>query len=80
VHGAFLTTGLNEHWFFGSWPDSMKKPVFDCPPCMSTLHVPWLFWFLRADAGLPWGYLPLVWIMTAGLNFVIKEYLYPEQE
>lgn len=82
VHGAFIITGLAEHWFFATWPPNMKKPVFDCPVCMPTVHVPWVFFFAQANtaAGLPWTYLPLAWIMTAGLNFVIKEYLYAERD
>lgn len=80
VHGAFIITGLNGHWFFATWPPSMQKPVYDCPPCMSTLHVPIVFFTIGAHEHLSWSYLIMAWIMTAGLNFVIKEYLYPEQE
>lgn len=80
VHGAYILLGRNKH--LDALPDFLKKPFFDCPVCMSTVHVPWVFFFTRAnmEAGLPWTYMLLAWIMTAGLNFVIKEYLYPEQE
>lgn len=80
IHGAFYTTGLNEHWFFSSWPDNMKKPVFDCPTCMTTVHVPILYMVLTTPTQLPWYFVFIVWIATAGVNFVIKEFLYPETE
>lgn len=81
VHGAFHTTGLAQNWFFASWPDSMKRPIYDCPVCMPTFHVPVVFFLVRATVeALPWTYLPLAWIMTAGINYIIKEFLYPETE
>lgn len=80
VHGAFITTGLAQHWFFATWPPNMQKPVYDCPVCMSTVHVPILYMLATTGTHLPWHLVFIVWIGTAGLNFVIKEYLYPEQE
>lgn len=81
VHGAFHTIGLAHHWFFASWPDNMKKPVYDCPVCMPTIHVP-LMWFMLEANGLDitWRMVFVAWIATAGLNYIIKEFLYPETE
>lgn len=77
IHGAALVSGL-AGWF-GSLPDALKKPIFDCPVCMPTVHVPIIYFASGAGSVLPWFYLFFVWIGSAGLNFVVKEYLYPEQ-
>jgi hypothetical protein len=79
VHGAYVILGRNK--YLDELPDNMKKPLFDCPVCMPTIHVPLVFLISgTTGAHLPFHYVALAWIMTAGLNFVIKEYLYPEQE
>lgn len=77
IHGAAKTIGLAE-WLddrikFG-W---VKTVIYACPICMPTF---WTFWILLA-CGSNFGNTPiltpiLVWLGTAGLNYVIKEHLY----
>lgn len=54
----------------GTW---ICKPLFGCPYCQASVHgsAIGLFYF-----GLSWLILPYV-ICLCGLNFIIKEYLYP---
>lgn len=50
------------------------KPLFLCPPCMSSVWGGLFFWAF-ANATF-WLLLPYV-ICLCGINFIIKEYLYP---
>lgn len=78
IHGAYTLLGRNRH--LDSMPNSMKKPLFDCPVCMSTIHTPLVFLLTgTTGANLPIIYVVLAWMATAGLNYLIKEHLYPEQ-
>lgn len=50
-----------------------SKPLFLCPPCMSSVYGVIGFWLYF---GLSWLIIPYV-ICLCGLNYIIKEYLYP---
>lgn len=53
----------------------MIKPFVSCPYCMSSIHG---FWISIAYYGFDQFYLiPIYMICLCGLNFIIKEYLYP---
>lgn len=52
------------------------KPVFACPPCMSSLHGALLYWGLFDQFNL----LQFVFfiVLLTGINFLIKEFIYQE--
>jgi len=58
----------------GTW---YSKPLFDCPPCMASIHG-----FLISAIYYDW----LIYLMGAymiclcGLNFIVKSILFPEYE
>jgi len=60
--------------FLGTW---LCKPLFFCPPCMGSIHGTAIF-FLFVD--LRWTYSFLFVVCLTGLNFIIKEHLYPSEE
>lgn len=55
---------------------TILKPMFLCPPCMSSLHG--LVLFLVLFQGWPLYHVIAYIIVLAGLNYIIKEALYPE--
>lgn len=63
--------------YFGNW---FTKPVFDCPPCMASLHGFIIASFYYGAAGLNllivFGYM----VCLCGINFIIKSIIYPEYE
>lgn len=53
---------------------TLCKPLFLCPPCMSSIHgFAWALYFY----GLDFKIIPFVIALT-GLNYVIKTFVYPE--
>jgi len=58
----------------GTW---YSKPLFDCPPCMASVHG-----FLVSAIYYEFHIYPMLayMICLCGLNFVIKSILYPEYE
>jgi len=49
------------------------KPLFACPPCQSSFHgLLFSFWFY----GLSLVVFPYL-VCLCGINYIIKEYLYP---
>ena len=66
--GEFLRAKISEFWL---------KPIIGCPVCMPSIHG--TIWFLILNE---WDFF--FWILfivsTSGLNFVIKEHLYNEEE
>lgn len=54
------------------------KPLFLCPPCMSSVHGFFLFFLLFH--GWPAYHVIAYIIVLAGLNFIVKEALYPDNE
>lgn len=67
-------------WPVRKWADSIfgewTKPVFSCPYCMSSIHGLSIFYFAH---GYDYSVVAYgVYVMClCGLNFIIKEYLYP---
>lgn len=57
--------------YAGKW---ICKPLFRCPVCMAS------FWgsFIFAISGLTVYYWPVYVIALAGIQFLLIEYLYPE--
>lgn len=70
----FEPIGMILERLIGSWA---CKPIFHCPPCMSSLHGTAIF-FIFVD--LHWHYSFLFVVCLTGINFIIKEYLYPEEQ
>lgn len=79
VHGGAIISGLADK--MEGFPSAFKKLFFDCPVCMSTFFTPIVWVSLGLNAGiLQFQFVIFGWLGTAGLNYIIKEYLYPEQE
>lgn len=57
----------------GTWA---CKPLFLCPPCMSSIHG--IFWGIVLY-GVSFKVIVFV-ICLVGLNFIIKSFIYPEYE
>lgn len=58
------------------WPKWATKPLFICPPCMSSIHG---LIIASAYFGLNWlvfGYM----VCLCGLNYILKQLIYPEYE
>lgn len=58
-------------------PKWAAKPLFDCPPCMSSVHG-----FMISAIYYDFHIYPMLAFMVClcGLNFIIKSILYPEYE
>lgn len=57
------------------------KPLIWCPPCMASVHGAFMFWVIFWHSGT----IGALWIFPfmiclCGLNFIIKEALYPMEE
>lgn len=57
----------------GTWA---CKPLFLCPPCMSSVHGIIIFFWI---VDLPWYNVFVYVICLTGINFIIKEWLYLEK-
>jgi len=90
IVGACWTWGVyclfGEGYIFGTVGSRLKKdglptwaakPLFDCPPCMSSIHG-----FTISAIYFDFHIYPMMAYMVClcGLNFVIKSILYPEYE
>ena len=72
VHGFFQLSGLSEglNWL----PSKITKPLWDCPPCQSSVHGTISFALFHHDINLfLW---PVFVFCLCGLNYIIKEHLY----
>lgn len=79
VHGAAQITGLATK--LEGLPTWCRKILYDCPVCQPTFWtIPVMIACGATSRNMTWWAPVIVWLATAGLNFVIKEYLYPEQE
>lgn len=60
--------------FSGTW---YSKPLFDCPPCMGSIHG-----FIISAIYYDWHIYPMMAYMVClcGLNFILKSILFPEYE
>lgn len=67
----FWRLANNIEHFGGKW---ICKPLFRCPVCMSSFQGTVLFAF----SGLPIYLWPVYIIALAGIQFLLIEYLYPE--
>lgn len=58
-------------------PIWVAKPLFVCPPCMSSIHG-----FLISAIYFDWHIYPMMAYMVClcGLNFIIKSIIFPEYE
>lgn len=89
LFGAFWTWGVSclfqegyilekpGNYLWGNWPKWICKPLFACPPCMSSVHgsviaICYFDWHLY--------YILPYMICLCGINFIIKSILYPEYE
>lgn len=64
---------MQERWI-GTW---YSKPLFDCPPCMASIHG-----LLISAIYYEWHIYPMgaYMICLCGLNFIVKSILFPEYE
>lgn len=64
---------MQERWI-GTW---YSKPLFDCPPCMGSVHG-----FMISAVYYEWHIYPMMAYMVClcGLNFIVKSILFPEYE
>lgn len=71
MHGFFQLTELSTKIRL---PMAIRKPLFDCPPCQSSVHGTIAFWWIFSHPTIP------LWIAfcfcLCGLNYIIKEHLY----
>jgi hypothetical protein len=76
-HDFWAGAKAMEEGFLPTW---YSKPLFDCPPCMASLHGFLIGSFFYGAAGfnllIVFGYM----VCLCGLNFIIKSILYPEYE
>lgn len=55
----------------------ISKPMFRCPVCMSSVWGTYFFWYSDQSGIMNW----IVFVIAlAGIQFLIVEYLYPENE
>jgi hypothetical protein len=69
----FEKLGNKLHDEVGDW---ICKPLFDCPPCMSSIHG---VIFGIIFYGVSIKVIPFI-ICLCGINYVIKSFVYPEYE
>lgn len=75
VHAFFQLTGLAEklNWI----PARIRKPIWDCPPCCSSVHGT-VSYFIFTN--YPDQHIIPLWVafcfILCGLNYIIKEHLY----
>lgn len=68
-------------WKVGKWMDEnvynlISKPLIRCPVCMSSIHGTYFFLYFDNNGIMNWA---LFVISLAGISFLIKEFLYPEE-
>lgn len=80
IHATFLIWGIKCLFapgyllFFNreSWPDWVKKPLFNCPPCMSSV---WgTVWFISTDASSVTSWVTFC-VMLCGINYLLVNFL-----
>lgn len=75
VHGFFQLTGLSDglDWL----PLWVSKPLFDCPPCQSSVYGTFSFFIVGNYNS---DFTVSLWVsfcfILCGLNYIIKEFLY----
>lgn len=77
MHGFMVVTDLPRTLYIKSRikvPEWIRKPLFECPPCMSSIHGTTAFSLFHHDLNLL--LLPIFCFCLCGLNYIIKEYLY----
>lgn len=57
-------------WMFKKLGKFYSKPVFDCPPCMSSIWGTAFFFAARLDSMMPWWLFPLHCLALCGLATV----------
>lgn len=60
-------------WIRSISPSWVRKPLIDCPPCMSSLHGTAIYWILYPEGVWYWFFFLIV---LCGMNFIIKEMIY----
>lgn len=71
IHGFFQLTGFSDS--FNWLPSWITKPLWDCPPCESSVHGTAIFFIFTNFDFMLW---PVFCICLCGLNYIIKEHLY----
>lgn len=69
----FFKLGEKVEGLIGRW---VSKPLFRCPVCMSSAHGTYFFLYFDRSGIMDWA---LFVMCLAGISFLIKEYLYPEE-
>ena len=72
--GFFDLSGLADSVDETKMPTWIKKPLFACPPCMSSFHG--TISFLMFHNNLHLLLWPIFVFCLCGLNYIIKEHLY----
>ena len=68
--------GFAGNFFLDKLPSWACKPLFSCPTCMASIHGGAWYWMLSNYHSFI-GALTFI-VCVAGINFIIKEQLYPE--
>lgn len=72
IHAFFQLSGLEKFAHFALF---LRKPLFDCPPCMGSIHGTMIYLlFMVHEIGIL--FWPIYCICLCGLNYIIKEHLY----
>lgn len=73
-HGFMQLTGLSKK-LNCYLPENVCKPLFDCPPCCSSIHgtISFILFYHDINLFLLW---PTFIFCLCGLNYIIKEHLY----
>lgn len=74
---GYIMWFLNKNLEQTAFPNWAAKPLYRCPPCMSSIHG-----FAISAAYFDFHIYPMMAYMVClcGLNFIIKSILYPEYE
>lgn len=76
IVGMHLSTHEGEinSWvdkLFGNLPEWIKKPLYDCPTCMASVHSTYVYWYIYNGTEENWiRYLPYIFALSA-LNTLI---------
>jgi len=50
-------------------PGFITKPLFDCPPCMSSIHGTLVYWYMGGDSIPGWIFYC---VALCGVNYMLK--------
>lgn len=68
-----MILGHLAYWLDGFLPELIRKPIYGCPPCMSTVWTPFM-WFVIFQ--FPFDIkIIAAWLVVAGINWLIVKNL-----